>query len=193
MRQSLSNTLALLKQDFASRCRYENKQVTFLSTLRMLFEPGVLSIVLFRFQVFFYTHYLKPLAVLLEYINLVLFAVSIDSRAKIGGGLILIHANAIFISQHVVIGNDCILFHQNSIGFSPFFEAEREAARDFQGENRLLAPLIGNNVIVGAGASIYGPIVVGDHCKVAVNSALDSSCAEGSVMFGVPARQVAKK
>lgn len=192
MSQSFSQTLLLLKHDIVSRCRYENKPISVPGALKMLLNPGVMCVVLFRFQVFFYEHYLKPLAGLLEYINLVLFSVAIDSRARIGGGLVVIHAHSIYISQHVVIGNDFIMFHQNSIGFSPFFEAERESVQQSRDGTPLLAPVIGNNVILGAGASIYGPITVGDSSKIAVNSALDSSCAAGSVMFGVPARQVSK-
>lgn len=197
MSQSLTQTLSLLRQDIASRCKYEQKPISTLNTLKMLLNPGVLCIVLFRFQVFFYQHYLKPLASLIEYINLILFAVAIDSRAKIGGGLIIIHANAIYISQHVVVGRNFLMFHQNSVGFSPFFEEELAAAQQEQSEiqnprESLRAPLIGDNVILGAGAAIYGPVTVGDGCKIAVNAAVDTSCPVDSVMFGVPARQVLK-
>lgn len=192
MSQSFFQTMALIKLDIASRCRYENKPNTLRSILKMLLTPGVLCIALFRFQVFFYEHSLRPLAGVLEYINLIFFSVSIDSRAKIGGGLIIIHAHSIYVSQHVKIGNNFIMFHQNSVGFSPFFEAERETITLSPSGERVFAPWIGDNVILGAGASVYGPIIVGAGSKIAVNSALDCSCAEGSVMFGVPARQVSK-
>ena len=147
---------------------------------------------------FFYQHYLKPIAGLIEYVNLVLFSVAIDSRARIGGGLVIIHAHSIYISQHVVVGRNFLMFHQNSVGFSPFFEEELTAAQQEQNETQnsrgaLLAPLIGDNVILGAGAAIYGPITVGNGCKIAVNSAVDNNCPDNSVMFGVPARQVSKK
>lgn len=197
MRQSLIQTLALLQQDITSRCKYEQKPVSTLGILKMLLNAGVFCIVLFRFQVFFYQHYLKPIAGLIEYVNLILFSVAIDSRARIEGGLVIIHAHSIYISQHVVAGRNFLMFHQNSVGFSPFFEEELAAAQREQTENEnpgepLRAPLIGDNVILGAGASIYGPITVGDNCKIAVNSAVDTSCPAGSVMFGVPARQVSK-
>lgn len=197
MRQSLTQTLALLRQDIAYRCKYEQKSASTLTTLKMLLNAGILCIVLFRFQVFFYQHYLKPIAGLIEYLNLILFAVAIDSRARIKGGLVIIHANAIYISQHVVVGQNFIMFHQNSVGFSPFFEEELAAAQQEQSEMKnpsesLRAPRIGDNVILGAGAAIFGPITVGDGCKIAVNSAVDTNCPANSVMFGVPARQVSK-
>lgn len=181
--QSLKQTFALLQQDIAFRCEYEHKPKSWLNTLKMLTNPGVLCVVLYRFQVFFASHWLAPLAGFLEYVNLILFAVAIDSAARISGGLVVIHANAIFISARVVIGRNCLLFHQNSIGFSPFF------AEEGQGAN---GPCLGDHVIVGAGASICGPISVGSGSKIAVNAALDIDCPEHSVMFGVPARQVSK-
>jgi serine O-acetyltransferase len=197
MRQSFTQTIALLRQDIAFRSKYEQKPVSTLGTLKMLLNSGVLCIVLFRFQVFFYQHYLKPIAGLIEYINLILFSVAIDSRARIEGGLVIIHANGIYISQHVVAGRNFLMFHQNSVGYSPFFEEELVTVQQEENEiqnpgKSLRAPMIGNNVILGAGASIYGPITVGDGCKIAVNSAVDTSCPANSVMFGVPARQVSK-
>lgn len=189
MGQSFSQTLRLIKQDIASRCRYEKKPTTLLSTLKMLLTPGVMCIVIFRFQVFLYSHYLKPIAGLLGYINVMFHGISIDSRAKIEGGLIIVHANSIYISHGVVIGKNCILFHQNSICVSPFLESEQATLPSTDAN---AGPVIGDNVIVGAGASICGPITVGSGSKIAVNSTLESSCAENSVMFGVPARMVSK-
>jgi serine O-acetyltransferase len=191
MRQSFIHTIRLIRQDIAARARYEHKPSTFLTGLKMMFNPGVMCVVLYRFQVFFYQHYLKPLGGLIEYVNLIFFSVSIDSRARIGGGLIIIHAHAVYISQHVVAGSNLLLFHQNSVGFSPFFEEEASSTLA-EAATRQRGPLIGNDVIIGAGASVYGPVTIGDGSKIAVNAAVDTDCPPGSVMFGVPARQVAK-
>lgn len=193
-RQSFSDTLALLKADIQYRCVYEQKPYSRMTALKMLISVGVSSVVLYRFQTFFYRNHLKPIAFVFRYLNLILFSVDIDPRAEIGPGLVIIHAHSVYISQYVVAGRNLLLFHQNSIGYSPFFEDESiaaEAARA-RGETPLRAPLIGDNVIVGAGASICGPVKIGDGCKIAVNSTVDTDCPPGSVMFGVPARQVSK-
>lgn len=195
MSQSLSKTFSLLREDIAARCRYEHKHVSFVSTLKMLLNPGVACIVLYRFQVFFYCHYLKPIAGLIEYLNLIFFSVAIDSRARIEGGLIIIHSHSIYVSQHVVIGKNFLMFHQNSVGFSPFFEEEAQASGETGNDAQQLpirGPVIGDDVILGAGASIFGPVTIGNGCKIAVNAAVDVDCPPASVMFGVPARQVSK-
>lgn len=181
--QGLSETMRLIREDIGFRCRYEKKPDTVLTALKMMFNPGVFAVVVYRWQKFFAAHHLLPLAKLMEYINLVFFAVAVDSRARIAGGLVFIHSHSIYIGPRVTIGRNCLLFHQNSIGFSPFFAEEGQDAR---------GPVIGDDVIVGAGASICGPITVGSGTKVAVNSTLDVDCPDNSVMFGVPARQVAK-
>jgi serine O-acetyltransferase len=191
MRQSFIQTCKLVRQDIAARAAYEHKQASFFNSLKMMLNPGVVCVILFRFQVFFYQHYLNPLAGLLQYINLILFAVAIDSKARIGGGLVIIHANSVYVSRYVVAGSNLLLFHQNSIGFSPFLE-ETNLLPQQEGEVRQRGPLIGDNVIIGAGASVYGPVTIGDGSKIAVNAAVDTDCPPGSVMFGVPARQVAK-
>lgn len=183
MRQSFAQTLNLLRQDIAFRCEYEHKTPGPLTPLKLLLNQGFVSVMLFRFQVFFDQHWLKPLAGVLKWLNLILFSVAIDSRAVIGGGFVVIHAHSIYISDRVTIGRNVLIFVANAIGFTPFFEGD---AIDVRG------PIIGDNVILGAGAAVYGPITVGDGCKIAVNSAVDCDCPPGSVMFGVPARQVSQ-
>lgn len=183
MRQSFRHTLDLCSEDLRARCAYEHKPFTRPGVLKMLFNPGVASVMLYRWQVFCASHRLAPLAWLLSWLNLTLYSNAIDSRARIAGGLIIIHANAVFIGAGVKIGRNCLLFHQNSIGFSPFCNGPEQEAQ---------APELGNDVIVGAGASIYGPVRIGSGSKIAVNAAVDADCPDNSVLFGVPARQVAK-
>lgn len=183
MRQTFAQTLSLIKQDIAFRCEYEHKAVTALTPVKLLFNQGFVSVCMARFQRWFYQLGLRPLSGLLHWLNVVLFGVVIDPRADIGGGFVVIHAHSIYVSDRVKIGRNCLIFVANAIGFSPFFEG---AAADERG------PIIGDNVILGAGATLYGPITVGDGCKIAVNSAVDSDCPAGSVMFGVPARQVSQ-
>ena len=151
----------------------------------MLGTPGVLCVVLYRWQVFFETHYLVPIACLFRAFNLVAFSVSIHSNARIAGGLLIVHAHSVFISDRVEIGPRCLMFHQNWIGFSPFFQELPRGAL-------AKAPVIGADVIFGAGACTFGDITIGDECKIGVNAAVESSFPPKSVLFGVPARQVAK-
>ncbi|MDA8093260.1 MAG: hypothetical protein M0T84_04985 [Betaproteobacteria bacterium] len=184
MKQSFRQTLKLVAEDLGWRCAYEHKAPGKLVFLKMLANPGALCVACYRWQVFFDSHRLTPLGWLMRLFSLVGFAVSIDSRAEIAGGLVIIHANSIYISEGVRIGPQCILFHQNWIGRSPFPQGDAAQARQ--------GPTIGARAIFGAGACAAGPITIGDDCKIGVNAAVETSFPDGAVAFGVPARQVAK-
>ncbi|MHB1529548.1 MAG: serine O-acetyltransferase [Acidiferrobacteraceae bacterium] len=186
MRQDIRQTLRLIREDIYFRCEYEHKPTGTMALLKMLIQPGVFCVALYRWQVFLDTHHLRPLAGILKLFNLLAFGVSIDSRAMISGGLVIIHANSIYISDRVQIGARCILFHQNWIGYSPFAP---ESTSDPESVN---GPIIGASIIFGAGACAVGPIALGDGCKVGVNASVDSSFPAGAVLFGVPARQISK-
>lgn len=181
MRQGFMQTWQLLRDDIAFRCSYEHKRVTALTPLKLMLNPGFVTVFLFRWQVFFHGLYLYPLSGLIRWLNLLLFSNDLSSSARIAGGFVVIHAHSVYIGEGVQIGRNCLIFVGNSLGASPFSDGSAEASRP---------PVIGDNVILGAGAAVYGAITVGDGCKIAVNSLVDSDCPPNSVMFGVPARQV---
>ncbi len=161
------------------RCDYEHKKLTPLRAFGFLLNQAVLCQVIFRFQGFFYTHHLALIASLLRMMSSFLFTVSIDSSAKIGSGLFLLHANYINIGKNVTIGKHCIFAHQNSLG--PAYIFEHENASD-------IGPTIGDDVFLGVGCTIFGNISIGNETTVGANSAVDQSFPEKAVLIGVPAR-----
>ncbi|MDI1297804.1 hypothetical protein [Methylotenera sp.] len=198
MSQSTRQTIALLRLDMKMRCDYENKKLTWLRALRFCFLHATLSSIIYRLQVFFFYHYLKPLASLLSFINIIFFAVKIDSSAKIGPGFVMLHANFITIGANVIIGKNCILGHQNTICASPFYCEENLEADDvktylLEDINANKAPIIGDHLMMGGGSVIFGNITLGTHVKVSMNSAVDKSFPDHAVLLGVPARNVAKQ
>lgn len=72
--------------------------------------------------------------------------------------------------------------HQNTVTASPFY--------DVSGSTK--GPTIGDNLLLGCGASIVGDITLGNDVKVTVNSTVDSSFPDNAVLIGVPARNIAK-
>lgn len=185
-RQTFRETIRLIHADIKFRCAYEKKDPKLGTILKMMvLTPGATCIVLYRWQTYLDSHHLSPIASILRALNLFLYSASIDSRAKIAGGLAVVHAHAIFISDRVEIGPRCLLFHQNTISFSPFAD---DPPHNATGNG----PTIGSDVIFGAGACAYGDITIGDHCKIGVNATVDNSFPARSVLFGVPARQVSK-
>lgn len=84
---------------------------------------------------------------------------SIPSTARIDGRLTLPHGmSGIFISRGAVIGRGCTVFQQVTIG-----------SNTTEGSKTCGAPVIGNDVYIGAGAKIIGGITVGDHVRIGAN------------------------
>jgi len=104
----------------------------------------------------------------------VVTASEIPLGCKIAGGLLLPHPNGIVIHPDSQIGPNCLIFQQVTLGT--------------RGETG--APVIGGRVDVGAGARLLGDIVIGDYSKVGANAVVISSFPAGSVLSGIPARQI---
>lgn len=84
----------------------------------------------------------------------------IPSNVKIGNGCVFPHGlTGVFISQGAVIGDGCTIFHQVTIGSNTLLNSKSQGA-----------PIIGNNVYIGAGAKIIGGITIGDNVRIGANA-----------------------
>lgn len=99
-------------------------------------------------------------------------------ETDIGEGLFLIHAHNIKIHPKAVLGARIKLNHDVTIGMQP--ESD-------------VAPVIGNDVLIGAGAKILGPVVIGDGAVIAANSLVISDIPAGHTAMGVPARPLPQR
>lgn len=90
---------------------------------------------------------------------------------KIGGGLLLPHANGVVIHPRASIGPNCLIFHQVTIG--------TRGSRD--------APHIGGHVDIGAGAKILGGVKIGDHALIGANAVVLQDVPSGATAVGIPA------
>lgn len=104
-----------------------------------------------------------------------LFKVEIPFQCKIGKGLKLMHPNGIIIHKDVVLGDYCTIYHQVTIG-----------SNDKGNVNDVAK--IGNNVYIGSGAKIIGPLNIGNNVKIGANAVVVSDLPENSVAIGVPAK-----
>jgi len=180
LRQSFIKTIQLIRSDMQYRCDYEHKKLTPLRVIGFMLNHAVVSQLFFRFQGFFYTHHLACVASFLQAISSIIFTVSIDSSAKIGPGFLLLHANYIHVGKNVTIGKNCIFAHQNVVGPAYVLEVDGVASD--------IGPVIGDNVLFGVGSVVFGNISIGSHSTIGVNSAVDQSFPEKSVLIGVPAK-----
>lgn len=107
--------------------------------------------------------------------------IHIPYKAKVGKGLFIPHPDCIFINENSVIGNNVTILHEVTLG-----------GNVFKKKNGQSSPTIGNNVLIGAGAKILGPVCIGDNSMIGANAVVVSDIPENSVAVGVPARVIKK-
>ena len=108
--------------------------------------------------------------------------IEIHPGAKIGKNLFIDHGMGVVIGETSEIGNNVTIYHAVTLGgISPSIDSERQ--RD---EKR--HPTIGNEVVIGSGAQIIGPINVGSGSRIAANAVVVNNVPENATMVGVPAK-----
>ena len=101
---------------------------------------------------------------------------TVHREAQIGEGFTLLHGGSVRIHPDAVIGERVTIMHEVTIGANTVQRTDKRA------------PVIGNDVFVGAGAKILGPVHVGDGAVIAANSLVLIDVPAGATAAGVPAR-----
>lgn len=109
-----------------------------------------------------------------------LTGVEIHPGATLGRRFFIDHGMGVVIGETAEIGDDCTLYHGVTLGGTSWNAGKRH-------------PTLGNNVVIGAGAQVLGPILIGDHGKVGSNSVVVKDLPEHSTAVGIPARIVNDK
>ena len=104
-----------------------------------------------------------------------LTGVEIHPGATIGRRVFIDHGMGIVIGETAEIGDDSTLYHAVTLGGTSWNKGKRH-------------PTLGRNVVIGAGAKILGPILVGDGAKVGSNAVVVRDVPPGSTAVGIPAR-----
>jgi serine O-acetyltransferase len=104
--------------------------------------------------------------------------VDIHPGARIGARLFIDHGAGVVIGETAEIGHDVTLYHGVTLGGTTWRAGKRH-------------PTLGDHVVVGAGAKILGPIVVGERARVAANSVVIEAVPAGATVVGIPGRVVA--
>ncbi len=99
----------------------------------------------------------------------------IPLETRIGGGLLIPHANGIVVHAHSLVGPNCLLFQQVTLGV---------------GGKKPGAPVLGGHVDIGAGAKVLGGVTIGDHARVGANAVVLDDVPAGATAVGIPARVV---
>ncbi len=122
----------------------------------------------------------KLLSRLLSNIARIFTGVEIHPAAEIGCNLFIDHGTGVVIGETAIIGNDCTLYHGVTLGGTSWEKGKRH-------------PTLGNNVVVGAGAKILGPIAIESGARIGSNAVVVKNVPENSTVVGIPARVVASE
>jgi len=139
--------------------------------------PGMQAIWIYRFTHKLWNRGFKWLARFICMATRGFTGVEIHPAAKIGHRFFIDHATGVVIGETAVIGDDCTLYHGVTLGGTSLSEGKRH-------------PTLGNNVIIGAGAKVLGPIELGDGVKVGSNSVVVKNVDAGATITGVPGHVV---
>ena len=148
----------------------------------ILTYPGVKAVFFHKIANFFFIAGFDLIARIISQTARFFTGIEIHPGAKIGKNLFIDHGMGVVIGETSDIGDNVTIYHAVTLGgISPSIDSERQ-----RHEKR--HPSIGNNVVIGSGAQILGPVKIGDNARVAANAVVVNNVPEDSTMVGVPAK-----
>lgn len=143
----------------------------------VLLYPGPKAVFFHRISHFCYTLGFYFVARMISELSRLITGIEIHPGAKIGRRLVIDHGSGVVIGETAEIGDDCIIFHGVTLGGMRFDPVKRH-------------PNLGNNVMIGTGAKILGPIQIGNNVKVGANTVVTKEVPANCIVVGNPARIV---
>jgi len=152
----------------------------------ILTYPGVKAVFFHRIANFFSVAKLGLIARIISQFSRFLTGIEIHPRAKIGKNLFIDHGMGVVIGETSVIGDNVTIYHMVTLGgISPSINSNDQ-------RNSKRHPTLMDNVVVGSGAQILGPVIIGKNAKIGANAVVTKNVHENSVMVGIPAKNVAQ-
>ena len=150
----------------------------------ILTYPGVKAVFFHRIANFFATAKFDLIARIISQFSRFLTGIEIHPRAKIGKNLFIDHGMGVVIGETSDIADNVTIYHMVTLGgISPSINSndQREIKRH---------PTLHDNVVVGSGAQILGPVIVGKNARIGANAVVTKNVPENAVMVGIPAKNV---
>lgn len=144
-----------------------------------LLYPTIHALIAYRISHYLYINKLFFLARLISQISRFFTGIEIHPGAKIGRGLVIDHGMGVVIGETAEIGDNVLLYHGVTLGGTGKDKGKRH-------------PTVGNNVVIGAGAKVLGPIYIGSNSKIGANSVVLNNVPEGATAVGIPAKNIIK-
>ena len=150
----------------------------------ILTYPGVKAVFFHRIANFFYLAKFDLVARFISQLSRFLTGIEIHPGAKIGKNLFIDHGMGVVIGETSDIGNNVTIYHAVTLGgISPSINSNEQ-------RNEKRHPTIGDDVVIGSGAQIIGPVKIGNTSRIAANAVVVNDVPENSTMVGIPAKAV---
>ena len=150
----------------------------------ILTYPGVKAVFFHRIANFFQLAKFYLVARMISQLSRFLTGIEIHPGAKIGKNLFIDHGMGVVIGETSEIGNNVTIYHMATLGgIAPSINSneQRQVKRH---------PTLGDCVVVGSGAQILGPVIIGANAKIGANAVVTKDVPENAVMVGIPAKNV---
>lgn len=160
----------IMKNDPAARSKLEV----------FLLYPSIHARIVHILSHYLYNHKLFFVARLLSQIARLLTGIEIHPGAKLGNSILIDHGMGVVIGETAEVGDRVVIYHGTTLGGTGKDTGKRH-------------PTIGNDVFIGSGAKILGPINIGSNSKIGANSVVLNDVPEGATVVGVAAKVVKLK
>ncbi len=139
--------------------------------------PGFHAVLFYRVARWFWIHKMFLLGRFISHIGRFFTGIEIHPGARIGRRFFIDHGMGVVIGETSEIGDNVTLYHGVTLGGTTWKKIKRH-------------PTIGNNVVVGVGAKILGPVKIGDNTKIGANSVVVDEIPPNSIVVGIPGKVV---
>ena len=150
----------------------------------ILTYPGVKAVFFHKVANFFHLAGFHLLARMISQITRFFTGIEIHPRAKVGKNLFIDHGMGVVIGETSEIKDNVTIYHMVTLGgISPSTNSDyqRDAKRH---------PTLEDNVVIGSGAQVLGPVTIGKNAKVGANAVVTKDVPENAIMIGIPAKNI---
>jgi len=161
--------LSLIQADVRAKAQWMYDGISTKTVLKTLFTDGTFAMLCYRLMQASQRCRLTPLAMLFNKLTPCI----IGRGANFGPGFVLIHSQGVVINSAVQGGRNIFIEHQVTIG------AEKQAA-----------PVLGDDIFIGAGAKILGSVRIGNRVKIGANAVVTKDIPDGATAVGIPAKVI---
>ena len=150
----------------------------------ILTYPGAKAVFFHKIANFFAIAKFNLIARIISQFSRFLTGIEIHPKANIGKNLFIDHGMGVVIGETSEIGDNVTIYHMATLGgISPSINSNEQ-------RNIKRHPTLKDNVVVGSGAQILGPVTVGKNAKIGANAVVTKDVPENAVMVGIPAKNV---